>query len=449
MAGRLIISWRPTEAPAESSPEDAALWSELYVAVETRVRRFVLTQVYDSRSKTTRDRVSDSMLPFAGWVARNWAHLVVADRVQPPNEASRRIRYNWQRSHDLRFAGDGTALPPLRFIPLDEEHVLLRWNPSLEDDGLPIRFLTSAPAEDEPQPIVPTESLRTTLQRFVDEVLRRLNDCAPNGTETAELRASWEQAMNRAHPDFEPIRLAARAGLRWLDLSPEQRQVLVTSAQNTAGLTQIIEALRSTEEEPELKEALDFAALAKTRCDNAPMAPQRWKDLVQQLQHPSNQSQILPWQAGWAAAKNLRDVLGLPQDRIGFTPAIDLGFSLEDGGPPSLEVDSFVSWSPGRVPVRWHRRHHDDRFAQTRDLYVALFDGNPSAAHARSFSRTSGGIGPIARAFAAELLAPLKAIESRLPRSGRLLDEDIAEIAADLPAPELCVRHQVENRLQQ
>jgi hypothetical protein len=86
-----------------------------------------LTRVHDKRANADREHVDGTVLPLADWLVRNWFVIFGSTRVPPTAETGRRRAYRWMRSHCMRFAGEGAALPNLCLCRAGDDATGLQW----------------------------------------------------------------------------------------------------------------------------------------------------------------------------------------------------------------------------------------------------------------------------------------------------------------------------------
>ncbi len=146
-----------------------------------------------------------------------------------------------------------------------------------------------------------------------------------------------------------------------------------------------------------------------------------------------------PFRAGWTMATRLRDSLGLTQD----TPVAGLRKKLE--GMCMHGSTTLLARTPLRGVVRIGdggfsaSLREESHFAWARALGLSLLGGRERLlTDARTRSQS------VARALAAEVVAPVACVRARIHGAALTWDE-LTAIAGDLEAPPQAVLHQVEN----
>jgi hypothetical protein len=426
--GVLTLKFEPFQVNVDD-PAEAATWGRLTISLGERV---LLSKVHDRYTKSTRDGVDGTVLPLAEWLARNWASIF-SWVWPPPPRSMRRDWYEWRRSHAWRMAGQGMALPALELWRSDRSAMTLR---AVADDDEIARERVAFLQPVEPTSI-PLVSVKEALASFVDLVVRRCEESAPDSPRTRELRAAWERATNPADPSRPLARWATRLGLAWAHLSEAQqeglRSLIASHSEALLNATDVLPWMTLEATERMLHHLR--AKLATDEEVDPAMA------VLKERLRPSVGSTA--WKSGWQDAEAFRNVAGLPRDvpvvvaswtRWRETPAIE--------GLASDLSDSVVGWLPGRQPIRMLGR--PTRFRDARDLWSAYFGGKSDTLTVVAL----GGRGvfrPVANAFATELLAPIDVVRRHVGSASFVRVERVDEIAEELGAPPNCVRHQIEN----
>lgn len=421
MALRVTHDWL---ALASDDSAEAAAWGALRIDLGEPFG--CLTRAEDLRAKTVTEEVVGAVLPLASWLARKWLLVFCSGRVEPPVAFGRRERYEWSRSHCLRYVGDGTVLPDLTFEAAGTEAIRMRWNLDRPEATRPLRFLVPPSSVT-----LRRGEVEAAFEELVQGVVARLCTLAPDHPETSRLVADWSVARDSGHADHRGAMLAARAGLDWSLLAEDARARWRGLATTQHPLFEsALSALPpdSADEASRLADGLVKRALG-SREDSS------WSELRQRV---GVAGEGLPWEVGWECAHRLRSATQQPHDR----PFI---VSTPDTQDVHVDVDSAVAMAHGRAPVRLvAARHKDNRFREIRDIWPILFAPDRNGITGSVFSSRCDVSQSVARAFSAELLAPIAAIRKLV--TDEVEEEDISWIADALGgAPDYCVRHQLEN----
>lgn len=395
-------------APSVVHPIERLTWAEISI----RVDDVSLTRLLDPTTNSVRNAFYGSALPLAEWVAANALRLV-HERREPRRWSDE--WFDWRDGHALRVARAGNAMPDLFIRPINDSWVELNLRRDTPLPGVAVRFL------EEGRFHVEVEALQRGLFAFLRTVQERLGSSAEPG------RAFFDRAMASLSSDRMGI-VAARLGL------PSDWRAALSDAELA-----VAEASAAPTPELRLKEAAEVAPKLPE-----PRPPDdRWRELSQRMQSGERGSR--PWLTGWAAAGRIRDALGLSRDASSAEVFERASLRVEDVrtvGSLGTQVDSVhvraPSGPPTVVTVRRERSAH--RFRLGRSLFHALFGGGASVIAESPLLRSSE-----ANACAAELLAPVKRLESKRPANGSWSQRDLDDAARELGAAPDVIRHQVEN----
>jgi Zn-dependent peptidase ImmA (M78 family) len=283
------------------------------------------------------------------------------------------------------------------------------------------------------------------LREFVVEVLSRVADM--QDPRVARARANWE-AVSRAAADEQFFcRAAGRMGL-----DP------YASADWPPGLLDLLETgLGNDPDKPLLQDFLESA--------NGETAKAQWqwttnveKSLALHAAPPDVSrrfaipDQYRPAKTGYAAARSIRDELGIPAvDPIGdlseISKALKLGplASREVNHVADGRVRAVVGWGPDQTPVvagPIPNRSEDRRFLEARGLYHAIYTCSRGA---RLVTKAHTWDQQASRGFAAELLAPQAPLLDKHSSSSEEQGSLVAALASHYRVSTRVVEHQLEN----
>ncbi len=264
------------------------------------------------------------------------------------------------------------------------------------------------------------------LTHFVDQVIERLQDAKVYDTPLAK---EWQALRDIDDDEAAFARAAARLGLDPYSMATEEQEKLVSISQQLD--MPLMEEFLDSADPEHLGTALSWLQQARQRATHFSVSgantvlPQ-WTSIRESV-FPSHADR--PWLRGYAAAREVRNRLGLdPTDRLGMD---DLVPEIRLGGQSVLVL-----------PVG-RRLATAVRFAQARSLGLML-----------SSERTEHLLDPVstdltkeARAFAAELLAPADGIAQYLSRLPAVTDAAFDAVAARFNTSTFVVRHQYENQV--
>ena len=427
------IEW--LDAPDVSTPELAATWARYEIWVGNRC----ITQV-EAADGTFRRSVYGSLYPLAEWIASNW--WLLSWHIRPSAVETRywtwpNVRtYPWLRQHNLRGAGDGMPWPDLTIVT-EGAVTRLVWAPDTENHMWPIRFASGGGA------LVRTDDVTQGIVRFVDNVLGRL---AEEGLPKTRLAEEWAAVAKADDDEQEFCRTVARLGLDPYSVDDQ------TAADVIAVASLIPDELAAdffdSADAPALLGAAEWTRRATVAVDRASA---KAKSGLQPLYEAvSSRGDDLdaevgrPWQTGYAMARRVRSALGV-QDTDGFDISPWVGLS--DVSAPSNGIQGLTSVKQGRCGLVLgdpHLGKSANLFGQARALGRVL-----ARPEQRYFllSVARGHDERVARAFAAELLAPAEGIRQSLDAIGKYGDAALEAVSRHFRVSPLLVRYQYDNQI--
>lgn len=394
-------------APSVAHPIERRTWAEISI----RINDTLLTELHDPTTNSVRPGFYGSALPLAEWVATN-ALSLVHERREPRRDSE--AWFDWRDRHSFRVARAGNAMPDLFVRRLNADWAELQLRGDAPLPGIAVRFLNQGTFQ------LGVDDLNRGLFAFLRTVQERLGSATEAGREV------FDRAMSMLSADADSI-VAARLGLPRGLTSLSDAEIVVAEASTAAT------------DEDRLREAREVA-----RQLPPPRAPDsRWIELAERIGGSSQRPR--PWQTGWAAARAVRAALGLTQDAPSHEVFERSSVRVDDVATASslgTEVDSIHVKEPGGPPrvVTIRRDQNAQRFRAARALFHGLYGGRDRFIAESPLVRS-----PEANAFAAELLAPVKRLESRRPENGSWTESDLVATAKELGAAPDVIRHQVQN----
>jgi len=379
--------------------------------------------------------VYGSLYPLAEWVAAGW--WLIASHLRPSAVETRywswpNIQaYPWLAQHNLRGADDGMAWPNLTLVP-EGNGTRAVWAPDACPGLGGIRFVSVGDAW------LSSEDLSEGMAAFVDHVLERLTE---EGLPKTRLAEEWSAVGRGDEEEREFCRTAARLGLDPYSVSDEQAAEIIEIA--TGLPPELVGDFFDSANPQELPEAAEWTRRALRAADRAAAKATR---TLQPLYDAAARAEAdaraaaYPWSRGYAMARQVRSMLQVPAvQRFDISPWV--GTTVASTSSAGIQGVAAV---------------HDDRcglvagdsrlnqFRQARALGRSLL--NPEQ---RSFvlSAARGYEERVARAFAAELLAPAEGIRQVLAGFGRHYDAALEAVAQRFHVSPLVVRHQYDDQL--
>jgi len=428
------IEWQ--NAPGVTTPELAATWARYEIWLGDRC----ITQI-EASDGTFRRGVYGSLYPLAYWIASNW--WLLTSHVRPSAVDTRYWTwrnihtYPWLRQHNLRGAGDGMAWPDLTLVP---EGAITRviWSQDYHRCLGPIRFASDGSG------IVRTGEFRRELAKIVDNVIDRL---AETGLAKTPLTEEWASIANSDDEEVAFCETAARMGLDPYSVSDETADDIVNAA--SAIPEEVLADFFDSADPSNLNGAIEWTREAILIAPAAAVEANRslldirdaiW-DETASLRDASDER---PWQLGYAMAKRLRGELAvLDTDFFDVAPWVGTA----EVRAPARGLYGFAAVSDDRCGVVLGAPGlgaNTKRFGQARALGRIL-----ARRQQRQFilSAARSHDERVARAFAAELLAPAQGIRQMLEAIGEDDDSTLETIADRYRVSPLLVRHQYDNQI--
>ncbi len=422
------------EAPGVTTPELAGTWARYEIWIGDRCA----TQV-EGADGTFRRGVYGSLYPLAHWIAANWWTLM--SHIRPSAIDARywdwqNVRtYPWLRQHNFRGAGDGMAWPNLTIVP---EGAVSRvvWSQDYGPQLTPVRFASDGSRG------LRADELATGLTAVIDRVLERLADI---GVPKTPLSEEWAAIAEADADEIIFCQTAGRLGLDPYAVDDETAQTIVRVA---ASLPAAVAAdFFDSADANALVRAADWTLRAMATADQAAAGAEKSLEMVYAAL-PSDlfgaADSERPWRLGYSIAGRLRSELKI-RDTDPFDVSPWVGIGAVDA--PSHGIYGFASVSGNRCGVVLGGQPTGTtaiRFGRARALGRAL--ARPEQ-HQFVLSAARSQEEKVARAFAAELLAPADGIRRILDELGSSDDNALEAVARHFEVSPLLVRYQYENQL--
>jgi hypothetical protein len=424
------IEW--LDAPGVTTPELAATWARYEVWLGTRC----VTQV-ETADGNFRRSVYGSLYPFASWIAANW--WLLGSHVRPSAVEARYWTwrnvqsYPWLRQHNVRGAGDGMAWPDLTLVP-EGSMTRLVWSPDTQDGPAPVRFASGGNG------LVRTSDFLADLATLVNHVLERLAEAGLPKTSLAE---DWSEIAKTSAEEQEFCRTSARLGLDPYAIDDETADTIIEVAQSLPA--EIMADFFDSADADGLAAASYWAKQAVVAAENAAgQADESLRSAYSLVNSTGTADAERPWTFGYSMARRLRHELSLADtDRFDVSPWV----GLSDVNAPSHGIYGLATVRDDRCGMVLGSRgigSRATRFGQARALGRALTHPEQQRfvlSTARSDDER------VARAFAAELLAPSAGIRAMLDTIGSSDESALEAVAQQYAVSPLVVRHQYDNQV--
>lgn len=428
------VEW--LEAPGVTTPELAATWARYEVWLGDRC----VTQV-EAADGTFRRGVYGSLYPLAHWIAANW--WLLTSHVRPSATETRYWTwqnlptYPWLRQHNLRGAGDGMAWPNLTIVP-EGAVTRLVWSQDESRRLLPIRF-----ASDGSRTLRADEVL-VELAAIIDHVLERLVEAGIPKTALAE---EWTEVARADSAEKAFCQTAARMGLDPYSIDDAIADEIVSTANRLP--SEIADDFFDSADTMALAAAADWARRAIPVAGRAAAKATQTLETIQEalstrVSLADATDAERPWTLGYAMARQLRHALAIKDaDQFDMSPWVGVG----DVSAASHGIYGLAAVSNDRCGVVLGDQGLGAtarRFGQARALGRIL-----ARPERRRFvlSPARSRDERVARAFAAELLAPAEGIRQTLESIGKDDDSAMEAVAQRFRVSPLLVRHQYDNQI--
>lgn len=376
-----------------------------------RVGDTVVTKNEDVWSKTIRDSVLVSTYPLAMWLAASWWRL----NWEPLPKQGLRPAADWRMAHEMGAANHGYVWPHIVFA--SDNEVMQVWTtapePSHEQS---VRYLAECSVS------MPLHAFEAGVDGFVDAVVRRLVAVGRGGSDLAQL---WELVQaDRNDPEASRYRrIEAALGYDPDECSPELMDQAL-SFDREMGRTALAELAPLY---GKFGSEQSLAALGELRDQQGLMGAPK----VPKLDVKLSTAMEPPWVRAVAAARDLRQKVGIPEGKVRNGTLFDLlGLSAADSaGDVGVQGRSGlgIPQPAGRIKFIPRKRHPvSRRFELSRfiaDLVQAEDASQWLASTDLSTSRQK-----FQRAFAAEFLCPIDSLTGFLEGD---YSESAIEDAAD------------------
>lgn len=432
------LEWQ--EAPGVRDPLLAKTWARLELRLDGRP----MTRYWSDRASSLRDGVYGSVFPLAEWVANNWWSLLYEGLRHHPSEVSagaQRPRTaearQWLRRHNIFTCREGMAYPDLTIFRREDEAVLC-WFSDPVDATTGGRFI------DDGMVAVDRASIEGALESLVQRVLERAGDARD---ESLDALADLWRAISASRRDDDEAAICQRLAMLGRDPyaedSSEELEAMVLDQLPFS--SELVQDLLSASSPEELASDVMSTELLVSGLPPAgePHAPRAFAFA------PRERGELLPYRAGYARASEVRRHLELSDEQ----PLGDLDGAIERllGEPVQTHelrrgrsgVDAAVQIN-GVVAISAFERQlkSDQRFLLARALHHWLYVAK-GVSPQRLLTKGHDWMQASSRAFAAELLAPARALSRRM--QGKADWDRHGELADEFDVSPMVIAHQIAN----
>ena len=417
-------------------PEERATFGLLAIAANDRP----LTAGKDTQTGKLFDGPHVSGYPLAEWLAWNWWRIRWEGGERPVNETGAR---EWESAHRMATVGDGYAWPDIAIF-CDGPHAHLRSEPTRDSGAVLFQYLGSAGAER-----VSAGRLEAAMDDFIAWTVARLDD---RGVRDTNLHRVWADLQaERADPELARFRrVEARLGCDPDEVADSVIRRRLADADELG--------------EEALGEVASAAALSGATAENAMWAadfanaaerygfdsdPRDGAALADREGLP-RWGEAAPWVVGERLARRLREQERLDGQPLGNAQLAAMAGTTTDAISADGRRFKAMSFAldrragDARIALRpW--RETGRRFALARLIGDRLLGASAGRAGERLFPVTDARNcrQQAQRAFAAELLSPIAAIDDVL--GGDYSNDNQCEAAERFNVWERTIRTQLVN----
>lgn len=391
----------------------------------------------DAEMEDARDTVPVSLFPLAEFIAANWwplLHEPVKRAISPQAFSGR---------HQIIRHTDGFAYPDVAFYGADSRIKIKAFKRQIPSADL--QFVN----ELQPRDIdtLHRGEIEDALLSFLDDVRVRLSD-----SDDRKWLSETLQAILRSRSDAEEREYCELAGMLGADpyATGDQVEQAISQAREILGPDLARESFATSEVETVIDQARGIHQTANDAIQRSKKVAHHVEKLRNELLKRENPIVSKPWERGYNAALAVREILEVGAMRP--APADSRALNKLLLGSMAASIDTLPSSGPisarglGVSDERGFGLALDASQKPTKFQLLSTYADYLLADDASIFLSTSASTDrqKSNRAFAAEFLAPSKAIEEQL--AGRAVTAaEITKLAFWFGVPNMLIEYQIEN----
>jgi hypothetical protein len=425
----------PVDQPAATDLVEKRTWSAMRIRCEQRF----ISRIFDKTLDTERSQLYLPAFPIAEWIVRKWWFLL--NEPCPWETVPRAVvnsdQLSWIKRHCLRAADSALLLPALYFYD-DGRGLRAEWHEDASGSlpNMTGEFISSGSVR------IDADNLCEAFAGFVDETLGRVSDVDDH--RVRGLVSLWQAIRNADEEERQFCSLAGRMGVDPYDPNAMTDQ-----------LSEFLERTVSDPDSPIIRDLTELGqpeliekqwhwvdSLAdELKFEAEPSGPSFDKPLPDQYAHDF----------GYQLARRVRAKIGNESDELGSVTetANSLGkgaFRVEDRNHvPGSKIKAVVGRNSREGTIAAGpkpQRKDSERFFEARCLYHML--ATTENGH-RLVTDTFSWDQKASRAFAAELLAPQRALANKMSKSTTAGREEIEAMSKAFAASTRVIEKQLEN----
>ena len=400
---------------AEPYPDQASqeTMARLVISVEGKQPA---TYLYDRYSKEWDDHIFVPLIRVAEWLVANWWNLW---------HESDTCREGFESRHDLSYAGNGFVFPRVIFEPMGDS-VYLKVRP-WDAEHAPIQFVSQYDAR------LDRQALQEEFTSLIEAVIERLDQ---KGVAHEFLKSEWQAINSLDAEEKEFCKAAAILGLDPLDIDPEEAARIAEIWNKSDPLTREEGILCADIESLDGMGAWIDGAVQDA---NQGQSGRAWPDVRNAVRDRIQDTLILPWDNGYRYAHAVREELDMPNQPFPIERNGELAIWNKPESIPYAGLEGCVANNSPSCVVK-AKGPRGKRFILARALgdYISReHDGFGVLSTSRTPSQS------MSRAFAAELLAPVKWIENKIGNTQNIDVDTLEDFADELGVSSLIIRNQI------
>ena len=432
MSKYLLFESDPIDQPAATDPVERLSWCALRIRVGQRFA----SRIWDKSLQNERTNLYLPAFPVAEWVVENWwslfNELCPSDRV--PTSVTSGAQLKWIRRHCLRSADSALMLPSL-YLFHDGQSLRAEWQSDIPGSmlNMPGEFIADGTEQLE------TNSTQESLATFINDCMNRVAQV--RDSRVYQLADQWKAIQGADVEERHFCCLAGRMGIDPHD-GTEMTEELVRFLEQASPEEPLVRDLTEVARSEFVVEQWSWLTRVAAELGLGPNP----MDLPFEI--PSRG--LSPPLFGYELAGKVRALGRIspasPLDSVEAVAQNVTGKTLrfEDRNhAPGHGIRAIVGRSAGDIvcagPVPPHP--NSKRFLIARGLYHALVTTERSH---RLVTAAYSWEQKASRAFAAELLAPQRALAERISTSGA--DSDAIEsLSREFKVSTFVIENQLEN----
>lgn len=430
----VTFEYDPIDQLAAFDPVERRTWCALRIRVG---HRFV-SRIWDKSLQAERTTLYLPAFPIAEWIVQNWWSLLneLCPWEMVPRSRIDATRIGWIKRHCLRSADSALLLPEL-YLFHDGQSFRAEWQSDLPDSmpNMPGEFINDGADQ------LDTDATQECFAQFVNDILGHAANL--NDDRVIHVTNQWRAIRSADDEERQFCTLAGRMGINPYDQN-----------EMTEGLALFLEESITNAQEPLVR---DLTEVARPES----IEPQwSWiKDISQDLHLGPNPvdppftlppRRLSPPKFGYQLALKVRASANIETEPLGSVEEVAQDvvhgrFRVEDRNHvPGQGILAIVGRSSsGDIVTAGPQSPHsyNQRFLIARSVYHALVTSTESQ---RLVTKAYSWDQKASRAFAAELLAPQRALVNRLVTT-TADPQMVEELSKEFKASTMVIEKQLDN----